>query len=265
MSVVPELLVGRSINVTDVVADEEALADVKANRAANCALGLPAVPAARLTTDGEAAIVGFGPSLAETWEALRAFPVVWTTSKAHDFLLDRGIVPTFHTDVDFHEHKHTFIREFRPDVQYWLATQVHPAYVRRVVEAGVPARLFHMQMIGGGPYEPGYPKFEARFDAALQAADLAYAMGYRKQHWFGVDASTRGAQSHAGPHNGFLRLATPHKVLVRDRVYDSNALLARAACFAEQQINARPKLRVTIHGDGLLRPFLQERGRVRVS
>ena len=63
-------------------------------------------PTAKETT---LAIVGYGPSLRDNWEKLKDYSHIWTVSGAHDFLLARGIVPTFHTDIDFRPHKPGFI------------------------------------------------------------------------------------------------------------------------------------------------------------
>lgn len=42
------------------------------------------------------AVVCYGPSLNDTWEKIRDFKYIITCSGAHKFLIDRGIIPTFH-------------------------------------------------------------------------------------------------------------------------------------------------------------------------
>jgi hypothetical protein len=39
------------------------------------------------------AVVCYGPSLNDTWEAIRDFPVVMTCSGSHKYLTERGIFP----------------------------------------------------------------------------------------------------------------------------------------------------------------------------
>ena len=46
------------------------------------------------------AIVGFGPSLKDTWEGIKPFKYIMSCSGAHPFLIERGIIPTWHTAVD---------------------------------------------------------------------------------------------------------------------------------------------------------------------
>jgi len=245
---------------------KEELEMVKANRPETTVCGFSSAPQGAFVGDAPAAIVGFGPSLADTWEQLRDHKTIITTSKAHDFLLKRGITPTYHVDVDPREHKAGFIGEFHPDVQYVLATHVHPVYVERAKLADAKVWLYHSQVPEGGPYEYGYVKVPGMFDAGLMAAKLAFDWGFRKQTWFGIDASLRDhteSGSHAGPHEGFLRQADQHMVAVGDIAYPSNALTVRQALFAEKMLRTMGRATIKITGDGMMRPFLLARRRVK--
>src|SRR5262245_34735320 len=73
------------------------------------------------------AIVCYGPSLVETWEQIRKFRFVMTCSGAHKFLVDRGVVPTHHVEVDPRAHKVKLIGEPHKDVQYMIASTCHGA------------------------------------------------------------------------------------------------------------------------------------------
>lgn len=259
-----DILVGKLIAAGEAYADPREVDAVRPNRALNCTRGLRTIPERPVVRDETVAIVGFGPSLADTWRTVALAPTVWTTSKAHDYLLERGVEPSYHTDVDYRAHKANFIARFRPETQYWVASHVHPSFIDKAVEHGADLRIFHSLVPGASPYEPGYRKVAAMLDAGLQAAYLAYHAGYRTQHWYGIDGSMTD-QTHAGPHEGILGTAEPFGVLVQGLVYKSNGLLLRAALWAEKMLREHPKLEVTIHGNGMLRPFLQERGRVRVN
>jgi hypothetical protein len=74
----------------------------------------------------KAAIVGYGPSLKQTWEYLRDFDVIFTTSGAHKFLVDRGIIPAYHVDVDPRAHKVAMLGAIRQDVTYMPCSTCHP-------------------------------------------------------------------------------------------------------------------------------------------
>lgn len=236
---------------------------IQAQRDANCARGLPSVRKTGLR-DKRVAIVGYGPSLADTWESLfwrsGEFDAIWTVSKAHDFLIERAVIPSHHTDTDYRAHKVAYNTRWQSTVCYRLATQVHPSYLDTL--AGYNVELFHVVQPHGGTYDSRYFKQEVGFDAGLQAARLAYDLGYRVQDWWGMDASARGAQTHAGSHEG-LKLE-PVEIEVAGKPRTMNAFLIRQALFAEKMLCKLPHLKATIHGDGALRPLLQERGKCRV-
>ena len=72
------------------------------------------------------ALVCFGPSLNETWEQIKDFKYIVSCSGAHKFLLERGIVPTWHVEVDPREHKVGLMGPPHPDVEYLIASTCHP-------------------------------------------------------------------------------------------------------------------------------------------
>jgi uncharacterized Rossmann fold enzyme len=232
---------------------------VQAQRDQNCARGLPSV-AKEGIRDARVAIVGYGPSLADTWERIAKlkFDAIWTVSKAHDFLVEREIVPTHHTDSDYREHKASFNSLWRPGVRYMMATQIHPSYLDKL--AGFDVRLFHVMNIG--TFDHRYLKQPTQFDAGLQAARLAYELGHREQEWFGMDASMRGGVAHAGPHEGLP--PEPCEIIIQGRPVTMSTLLVRQAMHCEMMLRATPKMLVKIHGTGALKPFLLERGKCRV-
>lgn len=257
-------LEGKLLQMSEPTPDENGLRQTAPNIRANVARGLPKYAPVKVH-DRKVAIVGYGPSLLETWEQLKDFDGdIWTTSKAHDFLVERGIVPTFHTDIDYREHKAGFIKRVNGETRYIIATQVHPKYLDNLLShPDVDVELFHTGHDGHPQQEPGrgYPEINPMYDAGLQLARMAYRAGYRQQEWFGLDASLANGQSHAGPHEGVLGSAPGGDVLVSGRVYASNGLLIRQALFCERFLCKYPFLVATIHGDGMLRPFLQERGK----
>lgn len=255
-------LIGELLSAKEYYVDVTGIAPLRANRVANEERGLPNVPASLKTRDARVAIVGYGPSLLDTWEELRDFDgAIWTTSKAHDFLVEREIHPTFHTDVDFREHKIGFLCRPSARTTYILNLGVAPGYLDKL--HGLTAYGFNVLLpSGGGPYSMHYTKYTARFDAGLQAAEIAYQLGYRRQTWYGIDCSYRGETTHAGSHSGIKW--QPERVSIAGKAYDTSAMLIRQVLDAELLLRERQKLVVRITGDGLLRPFLCARGRVKV-
>ena len=68
------------------------------------------------------ACVNFGPSLNDTWEKIRDFKYIITCSGAYKFLIDRGIVPTYHLDVDPRPHKIKLIGTPNPRTEFLIAS-----------------------------------------------------------------------------------------------------------------------------------------------
>lgn len=246
-----------------VYVDPSVVPITEGQRRVNCARGLPSVVKSDPAFRGRVAIVGYGPSLVDTWEQIQAggFDAVWTTSKAHDFLRERDVTPTHHTDTDYREHKAKFNCRWAVDTDYFMATQVHPSYLVLLQHYNVS--LFHVEQPQGGFFDPRYLKQPAMLDAGLQAARLAFTLGYRDQEWFGMDASVKDDKTHAGPHEGVTQDLAEIVVAGVPRVMSD--LLIRQAFWAEKMLCKWPHMKVKIHGDGALRPFLLERRKCSVS
>ncbi|MCI0564618.1 MAG: DUF115 domain-containing protein, partial [Nitrososphaera sp.] len=104
------------------------------------------------------AVVGYGPSLRESWEDLKPYTHIWTVSGAHDFLLERGIIPTYHTDLDYRAYKADFIKTPHSSVKYVMATAVHPAYTEKLKDFDL--QLFHCVSPYDYEYRGDYPHVE---------------------------------------------------------------------------------------------------------
>jgi len=248
----------------------EGLPAIAANVSSNLASGLKPWQPVKVR-DAEVAVVGYGPSLTASLPALAALAQrgvpVWTCSKAHDAVLAAGIPVARHTDVEYRPHKALYIREFRPEIEYVLGLQIHPSYLARLRDAGIEPKAFLMSIPGMPPGTAAYRKTVIELperlrwvpDAGLTIASLAYGIGYRRQHWFGIDAGLgEDGATHAGMHEGVK--SNKRDVLVDGQIRGTSEILIREAIVADEMLRAAPKLRVTIHGDGLLRPFLLARG-----
>lgn len=88
------------------------------------------------------AIVCYGPSLNDTWEEIKKFKYIMTCSGAHKFLIDRGIIPTWHVDLEPREYKVKLLGKPHSDVEYLIASTVHPGYLDAL--AGYNVKLWHI-------------------------------------------------------------------------------------------------------------------------
>ena len=250
----------RMLCMDGTLIEEAGMVEIRANRQVNVESGLPAVGKDR-SLKGRIAIVGFGPTLNATWERLRQFDTICTVSKAHDFLIERGIKPTYHMDLDSRPHKVEFMTKPQPGVRYFLSTHIHPTYVEKLKAAGVDVSLFHVAIDEHERLHPYYPSFKVRYDAGIQAAELAYQWGYREQHWFGIEYGRAGEQTHADYHWG---VTSEHcEVDVDGRIFGSTKLFFHGLLLAEHFLCDRALVRCVIHGDGLLGHFLKARGRTK--
>jgi len=253
---------GTTISMDGTNIQESGMLDIRANRVYNIAQGLPPMDKDR-DLKGRIAVVGYGPSLNETWERLRDFDTIITVSKAHDFLVGKGVIPTYHLDVDPRRHKGEFTNLFQKATRYYLSTHVHPSYVDKIKAAGVEVRLFNVAIDEHEKLDPRYPAMKVRFDAGIQAAEFAFQRGHREQHWFGIEYGRRGAATHAGYHGGTV---TPNCLVdLNGQLFESTKMFVHGLLLAEEYLCDRALAKVTIHGDGLLGHFLKARGRAKVS
>lgn len=234
--------------------------DIRANILANCALvkdRLEMEPA----HDRVLSLACFGPSLAYTaWEMEGD---IMSVSGAHDFLLSNGYVPKFHADCDPREHKAKFLACPDKRIQYLMASQSPPASISGIVEARAECRLWHLdegdeiraflqEQGETGAFVPGGGSIGHR------AIGVAYCLGYRNFHIFGMDCSFTD-KTHAGEHPG----KTPNRISVdcAGEVFSTSFVLVEYARQMIQCVNAWTDCQFNFHGDGLLQSMVKEGNR----
>lgn len=207
----------------------------------------------KVVSEEPIAVVGYGPTLKEQWPVIAKFKTIISTSGAHNFLLERDIIPTYHVEVDFRERKAVHTNPSHPDVEYLLASVVHPRTVENV--EGKRSKLWHID-ITGLTYPEGELVLEGYWDVGQEAILVAKALGYRNLHLFGYDyAYEVGGETHAGFHNGpptnlvFARIG--------ERYYPTSDSLARGVLTFTKLMQEHPDLSLTIYGSGLLGEYLK--------
>ncbi len=236
--------------------------------------------------DGRVCIVGYGPSLHQTWRYLqverRAFGAkIVSVSGAHDFLISRGIIPDYHCEVDPREHKCFFTKDSHPDVTYWIASCCHPRLIDNLVEKGNKLALWHLYnsdndlniITKKGP-DPDSLLICGGSGVGARAVHLMYGLGYRTFSLYGMDSSFApddGSQ-HAGEHTG--KKKPEWNVKVGDRWFRSSAQLvymARSMVDTMRMLEQIAKehdeptidgtqehVEFFLHGDGLLQQMIVE-------
>jgi len=206
------------------------------------------------------AIVCYGPSLKETWERIREFKYVMSCSGAHKFLIDRGIVPTWHADVDPREHKIKLIGEPHKNVEYLLASTCHPAYFRMLRDGAFNVKLWHV-------FDPdddairALPRGEWALtggcSVGLRTMAIARFFGFRQQHIFGMDGNaSQDEMSHASEHPN----APPKwfKTEYGGRTFYTTPALLEAARTTWHELNQLKDVEAIFYGDGLVQAMAKD-------
>ena len=186
-------------------ADQEVVANtarekVAQNIAAACALPLPWL-AQSGPREGEVAVVGGGPSLAEFLPEIRAKQaagmLVYAVNGAFNYLAEHGIEPDAHVIIDARPENARFIT--RAAKAYYLASQCAPAVF---AAARGPVTVVHMNTAGVldaiPPSVQPINLISSGTTVALAALATAYCHGYRTLYAYGMDSSYEDTR-HAYP------------------------------------------------------------------
>jgi uncharacterized Rossmann fold enzyme len=204
------------------------------------------------------AVVGFGPSLKGTWEKIKDFKFVMSCSGSHKFLLDRGIVPNWHIEVDPRAHKVELIGPPHKDVEYLIASACHPKVFDHL--EGYNVKLWHVFGAAetGVILPPGDWAITGGCDVGLRALTIARFFGFVNLQVFGMDGSApQGTGRHADkhPHGDKQKLKEcPYK---GETYYTTEGMLA-AAQQIWHELDQMPDVNVTFHGDGLIQTMAKD-------
>ena len=208
------------------------------------------------------AIVGYGPSLKDTWEQLKDFKVIVTTSGAHKFLIDRGIIPTYHVDVDPRAHKIYLLGEIHKDVIYFPCSTVHPNYIDRLLSKGADVRLWHcfsMEPEALRILPPGEFALTGGCDAGMRAMSVARFMGYVNHHVFGMDGCSFEESGHADKHTNpmkkFFDLEFPKG---SGKTFRTSPHLMDVSKTVPHEVQMLKLESVKFYGDGLVKAIYED-------
>jgi hypothetical protein len=197
-----------------------------------------------------AAIVGYGPSLNDTWEKVRDFRYVISCSGAHRFLVERGIVPTHHIEVDPRPHKVELIGPPQRETEYLIASTCHAAVFDHL--EGFNVKLWHVfdaSEDGSRIIPRGDWAITGGCDAGLRALTIGSFLGFRDLHVFGLDGCARDTK-HAGSHPNALHKFSPCEY--EGKTYYTTPGLLAAAQQVWHELDQIPKVRATFYGEGLI-------------
>lgn len=216
--------------------------------------------------DGHIAVVAYGPSLEDTWEQIAGFSSILTCSGAHDFLIKRGIVPTWHCAVDPLPNSATLIGTPHRDVEYLMASCCHRS-VFDLLE-GYRVTLFHIYS-----HEAARKKVPVAFDrgewaitggtnVGIRAILLARFLGFKKITVFGMDFSFKAdGTQHAGWHPDERRKL--HAVEADGEMFYTNPAMHSYATEFFKEITKLGQIDLAVTGHGLLQAQIREHCRTK--
>ena len=213
--------------------------------------------------DGIAILVGGGPSIEDYVEEIKRLKqdgaTIFAMNAAASWLRETvGVAADYQVIADAKEITSQLVDAHAE--AYLFASQVHPATVDRLNGRADRLHIWHLAMEGVEEWFPqarrkrgGYALVGGGAAVGNSATCLAYVMGYRTMHLFGLDSSHRNGKSHVytQPMNEFIPCST---VNWAGKLYQvSVAMKAQAEKF---QVTAQQlkQLGCTLHvyGDGLL-------------
>lgn len=222
-----------------------------------------------------AVVMCYGPSLQDTWEMaieekrfIENADIV-SVSGAHDFLIEKGLIPKYHIECDPRRHKGDMISSRHPKVEYLMASVCHPKVVKKV--KGKNLTIWHMNE--GDPslqileLEPNSILVPGGGSVGLRSIALLYILGYRRFIIHGMDCSYRDGSTHAGKHTG-KKVDTVEVRCTDGRKFTTAPVLITYKRYFDELRRAHvgdadkdpTKIEIILRGDGLLQHWLKVAG-----
>lgn len=207
-------------------------------------------PVEELTKD-PIALVGYGPSLNDTWEQIKGFKTVMTCSGAHDFLIKRGIIPTYHAEVDPREHKADLIGQPQQGTRYLIASTCHPKvfdhlatydlHIWHVFDSDADSRRF---------IPPGEWCVTGGCSVGVRMFTLSRLMGFTEFHVFGMDGCQDSRGKHAAAHPNQPKGYS--LVTYEGRTFETTSSMYAVAQGIWHELDQLKDCTATFYGDGLI-------------
>ena len=173
---------------------------------------------------------------------------------AHDWLIDRGIIPTYALLLDWSDEVAKRISPHR-DVIYLVCSQCSPALFDKL--KGYDVRVWHTgtadgivpggtRTYGGGP------------NATQRVIPVLYDYGYRDFHFHGVDACFSGGKTHTYDWPG---LGNSTFLTRLDWLNQAQSFEDFLEIYDEWQNNgSMSRISIKVHGDGLIPHIARVKG-----
>lgn len=208
------------------------------------------------------AVVGGGPSLADTLDELKDFPgPVMACGSAHDYLVEQGVRIDYTVVMDPDPIMASYLKQ-PSDCRYLVASHVAPhvlfALEGRAVYLFGAGGTFELKDFGPIPIVNVGGR-----TVGTRGMGVALGLGFKNLHLFGFDSCLRGEAVHAyeNPDDAefdVLIRGSARTVYCNGRKFKcASYMLGQATDFQKFLGNWGDLLNVTVHGDGLLAEIMK--------
>lgn len=210
------------------------------------------------------ALVCFGNSLNDSWEHIKKFKYVMSCSGSHKFLMDRGITPTYHVEVDPRSHKIKLIGDkISPETTFLMASCCHQDVFKHLEKYNAKIVLWHTYSGEKKEKLPLiYPRGEwvstGGANVGLRAMVLARMLGFTDIHMFGMDGSfPAGGNSHADYHPN----AQKNYIIAEfdGKEYATTTAFLECARSITHEMEQLPDVNFTFYGKGLVQDMVKKK------
>lgn len=223
---------------------------------------------------GEAVLVGTGPSVEDHIEDIRELrangAMIFAIKGAHDYLIERDIIPDLAVAVDGQTKIAKLYQKPRADITYLLASQCHPlTYDALEGQKIVVWNCFTKKALD---YWHKWLKRKKRKDkiffvhggstSGLRSVSLAWLMGFRRINLFGFDSSLKDKESALLKITGEKNEKDMMVVVVDDRHFFCDPAMSCQGNEFLPQIKGSDDLQVKVWGEGFI-PYVSQRAAMR--
>lgn len=225
-------------------------------------LGLPEIDRMHPAREGRIALIGSGPSVATQLDKileLRAAGVPLVAIKdAHDWLIEKGIVPDYAFAIDPQPHRFSCFMRKHADVHYMIASQCDPAMFAHL--SGHKVTLWHPYIKHGCFYPPGKAVISGGTTSGLRALVVFYSLGWRDMALFGFDSclsadTLRVNGTKLREHDSIVEI----QIEPGGTKFYCNPAMAQQAQHFQEQYDFLPGVEFEAFGGGLIAAIIAKR------
>jgi len=208
------------------------------------------------------AVIGYGPSLNNTWEEVKKFPVIFTCSGAHKFLIEKGLKPSdfkrwVHVDLEPRGHKVKLLGEPQKGIEYKIASTIAPNYLDKL--QGFDVALWHIFATEDESIRilpPGEIALTGGSDVGMRTMVLARFLGYKDLHIFGIDGNVGLSGFHAAEHPN--QPPYDFETELNGRKFYTTPALLQCAKQMPYEVDQLVDITVKFYGDGLVQEIMKD-------